>query len=134
MIITLLYYIIHTDYENKYRKLIKKMLYTHYYDLKCCLDGLDAFTDRMISSNLIAARSRYKSFDEIMSEFQDKLQSSRSVTTIYDTFVDTLKEFYENFNELRINWSVKSSVLSKTSVHQVRMTVYRSVVCMTCLQ
>lgn len=110
------------------------MLYTHYDNLKCCLDGLDAFTDRMISSNLIAARSRYKSFDKIMSEFQDKLQSSRRVTTIYDTFVDTLKEFYENFNELRINWSVKSSVLCKTSVHQVRMTVYRSVVCMTCLQ
>ena len=99
------------------------MLDTHYYDLKSELDGLDAFAARMISSNLIAARSQCKSFDAIMSEFRNQLQSSRSMTTIYDTFVDILKEFYENFNELRINWSVESSVLSKTSVHQVRMTV-----------
>lgn len=94
---------------------IENKLLNCYSKLDNRLDGLDDFTERMVSNNLIVATSDYRNFDAIMSEFKTKLQRSISMWELrntYKTFIKVLENSKIDVNDFQlivINWSVSKS-------------------------
>ena len=94
---------------------IENKLLNCYSKLNDRLDGLDYFTERMVSNNLIVATSDYRNFDVIMSEFKTKLQRSISMWELrntYKTFIKVLENSKIDVNDFQlivINWSVSKS-------------------------
>lgn len=86
----------------------QKLVQDHYCELEAKLNGVQSFIHKMISNKLIAASSKENNFDAIMSEFQTKLQTSRSVTDTFYTFINkVLRELGKDdmANKLMIEWS-----------------------------
>lgn len=96
--------------EYEYRKLIKRKLSENYEDLKFQLDGLNNFTEKMISNQLIAPRFQKEGFDAIMREFLMKIDQSNITETIeiFEILIQIIWQLgkIKVAITLKINWSV----------------------------